>query len=92
MKLVMVQSLEWRIAAENHFGAIFPFTMEMQPHFTMRASLGALRGFRLVLGVASDKEQLRDLILDKMVTSMIPHTIFMPKDHFAAIVFAMVMG
>ena len=48
--------------------------------------------FRFILRIASDKKQLGNLILHKMIPSMFPDTILVPENHFAPIIFAMIMG
>ena len=65
--------------------------MVVGAHFAMRAAIGAFGPIRFILGVAPHKEQVRYLILNEMVASVITNPILMPKNHFTTIVLAMVV-
>ena len=54
----------------------YPFTMVVGAHFAMRAAIGAFGPIGFILGVAPDKEQVRYLILNEMVASMIANPWF----------------
>ena len=69
-----------------------PFAVEMKTHFAMRTALATvLWGVRFFFRITSDKEQIGDLVLHKVISSVIPHPFFVAKNHFAPIVFAMIM-
>lgn len=65
--------------------------MVVGAHFAMRAAIGAFGPIGFILGVAPHKEQVRYLILNEMVASVITNPILMPKNHFTTIVLAMVV-
>lgn len=65
--------------------------MVVGAHFAMRAAIGAFGPIGFILGVAPDKEQVRYLILNEMVASMIANPVLMPKHHFTTIILAMVV-
>ena len=65
--------------------------MVVGAHFTMRAAIGAFGPIGFILGVAPDKEQVRYLILNEVIASMITNPVLMPKNHFTTVVLAMVV-
>ena len=66
--------------------------MVMEAGLLVCAAFGALVDLGVILGVTSSKEEVSQLILDKMVSPVLPDTILMPKYHFATVVFAVVMA
>jgi hypothetical protein len=60
-------------------------------NFTMWTSLGTIRGVWFVLGITTDKEQIRDLILDEVISAMFSNSILMAEHHFATIIFTVVV-
>ena len=65
--------------------------MVVGTHFAMRAAIGAFGSIGFILGVAPHKEQIRNLILNKVVSTMITNPVLMPKNHFTPVVLAMVV-
>ena len=65
--------------------------MVVGAHFAMRTAIGAFGSIGFILGVAPHIEQVRYLILNEVVASMITNPVLMPKNHFTPIVLAMVV-
>ena len=66
--------------------------MVMSANFAMWTCIGTLSTIRFILGIATDKKQVRYLILNEMIASMVPNPVLMPKHHFTTIVLTMVMA
>lgn len=65
--------------------------MVVGAHFAMRAAIGTFGPIGFILGVAPHKEQVRYLILNEVVASVITNPVLMPKNHFTTVVLAMVV-
>ena len=57
--------------------------MKVQSGFTVHARIRTFWKFRFIFRIASDKKQLGNLILHKMIPAMFPDSVFMPENHFA---------